>query len=406
MRKKTFFLLIYSLAALGCATTEIGSVVDHQQKLNAYTSVLFISTMSNLIQKQQIEESFFKATSDLDVKAYISMKVLPPTRDYMITEIEDVLDQYKIDGILIIALQDYWETNTYIPGGSETQGSASLIGNTLRYSAVTVNTPGTMISQPNAIFDCRLFDSRKQAFVWRSTSRTSGDMFSDFSTMASSLSFVTLNRLVQDSIFRIKQKGLTPSLFTESQAAAAISAAESLYILGNKGTAISKLAVIEPKISNSSLIAKKGKLLARISFLRGTYFFQQNDDVAAMNNWRAAYTHDPEFAPQGIVGKEIEYKYRDFIESIAKEEIKTKEVQRLESVTLRRSNLIQIIKDGAVLRLEPSNESLVIRPLPLGGLLTVEGVENDWIKIILPADKDGIPIVGYLHISFVKKASK
>lgn len=311
MRKNAFFLLVSFLATLGCATTEIGSVVDRQHRSSTYDSVLFISTFSNLIQKQQIEESFLKAASGLDVNAYISMRVLPPTREYTTSEIEEVLNRYNIDGILIIALQDYWETNLYLPGESRVRGSASLIGNTLRYSAVTVTTPGATISQPNAIFDCRLFDSRKRAFVWRSTSKTSGDMFSDFSTIAGSLSYVTLDRLEQDAILRTKQrKGSAPSLFTESQAAEAISAAENLYILGQRSIAISKLGAIEPKIVNSSLIAKKEYLLARISFLRGAFFFQQNDDVAAMTNWRAANTYDPKFSPQGIFGKESKINIR------------------------------------------------------------------------------------------------
>lgn len=68
-----------------------------------------------------------------------------------------------------------------------------------------------------------------------------------------------------------------------------------------------------------------------------------------------------------------------------------------------KGNQVRVVKKGAVLRLESNEESSIIRNLPLGALLDVEETINDWVKIKLPPNKDGITIVGYVHISFVKK---
>lgn len=60
-----------------------------------------------------------------------------------------------------------------------------------------------------------------------------------------------------------------------------------------------------------------------------------------------------------------------------------------------------MIKQGAVLKLKPNEESLTVKNLPLGSVFDVEETLGEWIKIKLPPDKDGIVIIGYIHSSFV-----
>jgi hypothetical protein len=63
---------------------------------------------------------------------------------------------------------------------------------------------------------------------------------------------------------------------------------------------------------------------------------------------------------------------------------------------------VRVVKDNAILKVEPDEEAPSIRNLPLGALLAVEGKVGDWLKIKLPPDDDGIIVVGYIHISFIK----
>lgn len=64
-------------------------------------------------------------------------------------------------------------------------------------------------------------------------------------------------------------------------------------------------------------------------------------------------------------------------------------------------NKVRVIKENAVLKLKPSDESLTIKRLPLGSELAVVETIGEWIKIKLPPDEDGIVVTGYIHSSFV-----
>jgi len=67
---------------------------------------------------------------------------------------------------------------------------------------------------------------------------------------------------------------------------------------------------------------------------------------------------------------------------------------------------IRIIKENAVLKLEPKHESLTIKKLALGSELEVVESFDNWIKVKLPPDKDGIVVTGYIHLSFVEYQAK
>jgi len=67
---------------------------------------------------------------------------------------------------------------------------------------------------------------------------------------------------------------------------------------------------------------------------------------------------------------------------------------------------IRIIKENAVLKLEPKHDSLTIKELALGTELEVIGSFDSWIKVKLPPDKDGIIVTGYIHLSFIEYQAK
>jgi len=63
---------------------------------------------------------------------------------------------------------------------------------------------------------------------------------------------------------------------------------------------------------------------------------------------------------------------------------------------------IRIIKENAVLRLKPSEESVIIKKLPIGAELRVVKTTNDWIMVGMPPDESGVVITGYIHNSYVE----
>jgi hypothetical protein len=66
----------------------------------------------------------------------------------------------------------------------------------------------------------------------------------------------------------------------------------------------------------------------------------------------------------------------------------------------------RVVKEDAVLRLKPNNESIIIKRLPIGSEFDVEEILQEWIKIKLPPDKDEIVVTGYVHIGFLDVAIK
>lgn len=63
---------------------------------------------------------------------------------------------------------------------------------------------------------------------------------------------------------------------------------------------------------------------------------------------------------------------------------------------------VRVIKEGAVLRLKPESESIIINNLPLGAFLDAEETIGEWVKVKLPPDKNGVVVTGYILSSFVE----
>jgi opacity protein-like surface antigen len=66
-----------------------------------------------------------------------------------------------------------------------------------------------------------------------------------------------------------------------------------------------------------------------------------------------------------------------------------------------RETKARVIKEEAVLRLDPNTESPRIKILPLGTIIEVEEVVGEWLKVKLPPDERGFVITGYVHRSDV-----
>ncbi len=73
------------------------------------------------------------------------------------------------------------------------------------------------------------------------------------------------------------------------------------------------------------------------------------------------------------------------------------------SVALCSEQKVRVIKKDAELKILPQVESTTIAGLPLGGeFLIEERISEEWIKISLPPNKDGIVQSGYVQVSFVQ----
>ena len=73
------------------------------------------------------------------------------------------------------------------------------------------------------------------------------------------------------------------------------------------------------------------------------------------------------------------------------------------SFTLCSEQKVKIIKKDAELKTLPQVESPMIVGLPLGGEFSIaQRISEEWIKISLPPNKDGIVQSGYVPVSLIK----
>lgn len=198
-------ILLSAILITGCAWTKISSVKDPDFANVKFSKILVFAPFSDLEYRQTTEGKFQNALNQKGVIPVKSLDLFPPTREFSEYGIMNVLDKNGIEGILFVTLADYWTSQTYIPESSSTQGSASLIGNTIYYSGRTQNYGGYFISKPNIAFEMRLYDIQTGRMVWIAKSDTRGNAYADFGVMISSLANETANKLKKDDILSNEQ---------------------------------------------------------------------------------------------------------------------------------------------------------------------------------------------------------
>jgi len=183
MKKRFFVVILLMLIAvylMGCASTEISTVRNPESYNTKFENILVVVPFTDIGLRRQTEGIFVSKFNSSDMKALSSLELMPPVKDYSDQELMNILDKNKVDGILTVALKDYWTSESYVPKSSSTQGSANLYGNSLYYRSYTQQYGGYYVSKPNVSFETRLFDRRSGEVAWLVSSTTSGNAFADY----------------------------------------------------------------------------------------------------------------------------------------------------------------------------------------------------------------------------------
>jgi hypothetical protein len=200
LKTKLAVFTVLCFLVYGCASTSITSVIDQRSFKHPYSRLLAISTFSDLSMKAQIEGIIQKDLMYNKISCWAGVQLLPPTREYTPEEINSIIRENNIDGILIIGLTDFWTSQQHIPETASTSGRVSIIGNSINYSQRTTSYGGFDISKPRLSFESRFYDATTGEVVWMSTSTTKGNAFASFSDLAASLSASVLTRLWDNKI--------------------------------------------------------------------------------------------------------------------------------------------------------------------------------------------------------------
>ena len=178
-------LMIFYLT--GCAWTTLNTVKNPELSQVKFRKILIVAPFSDIGLRKQTENAFLTQFNLLGINAVPSIELIPPLKDYTEQDLLKILEQNNIDGVLVVALQDYWTSQVYIPKRSLSQGSASLFGNSLYYQSYTQEYGGYYISKPRVKFEIRLFDVQTGQVAWLATSLTRGNAFADYNTLVTSL---------------------------------------------------------------------------------------------------------------------------------------------------------------------------------------------------------------------------
>lgn len=194
----TFVLLFLS----SCATTGISSIVNPKFVQKSFKKVVIAAPFSDIALRKQTEQEFTCQFIMTSVLAIPSLDVIPPFKDYSESEIVEILKKNKVDAVLVVALKDFWMSNTYIPKSSSTSGTVSAFGGAFHYQSYTQEHGGHYVSKPRLEFDVRLFDTETGEPIWMATSLTKGNAFANYKTLCISLAGKVVDKLIEDNVIR------------------------------------------------------------------------------------------------------------------------------------------------------------------------------------------------------------
>jgi hypothetical protein len=200
---KYLFLLI-SLFVSGCASTKVASYRDPEFATANYSRILVIVPFSDFESKQIAEAAFADECESAGLSCKLGGELLSPTRSYSPDEIKNIVEENKIDGVLLVTLTEAWTDQSYIPQSSTstTKGQLNSIGNSVYYSSTTskMTSGGYYISKPRVTFRSQLFDVKTGKVAWAATSLTRGNAYAKLGRLMSSLASSTIDKLIGDGL--------------------------------------------------------------------------------------------------------------------------------------------------------------------------------------------------------------
>jgi len=200
-------LIIFYLSGCALAWTTLSTVKNPNSRVK-FRKLLVIAPFSDIAVRKQTEHAFIKKLNSLGVDAISGIELIPPVKDYNEQDLLSILEQNHIEGILVVALQDYWTSQVYIPKTSSSQGNVSLYGNSLYYESYTREYGGYYVSKPRVKFEIRLFEVKSGEIAWIATSLTRGNAFADYSTLVNSLSEEVVKKLREEDIIEIRKENI------------------------------------------------------------------------------------------------------------------------------------------------------------------------------------------------------
>ena len=192
--------IVFYLTGCAFARTTINTIKNPELSQAKFKKLLVAAPFSDIGLRTQTENAFISQFNLSGINAISSIELIPPVKNYNEDELLNILEQNNIDGVLIVALREYWTSQVYIPRSSLSTGNVSSYSNFLYYQSYTQEYGGYYISKPRVKFEIRLFDTKSGQVAWLATSFTRGNAFAEYSTLVNSLAEEVVKKLREENL--------------------------------------------------------------------------------------------------------------------------------------------------------------------------------------------------------------
>jgi hypothetical protein len=209
---KLVIVLFAAISLLSsCASVDTQSYVDPDFRNHKFTKICVMVNEQDLRNREYIEKEFVKEFADQGINADMSVKMMPPTREWTDEMIHTFLEKNGFDGLLIIDPTGQDVEEIYNPGEliTETKGvEKKKSGGKKVYKETTTTTSTASTSKKyHASFSASLFDikTNKKAWVATSTSESDEGWSQNFDMIFDAYASDIVEKLGQDGMIAVKK---------------------------------------------------------------------------------------------------------------------------------------------------------------------------------------------------------
>ena len=188
------FLLAIIIGGCGAASTDLSGFLSPDYKGEKIGKIMVFVNLSDLTMRQPAEEEIVLSIKMKQVKAFSSLTLFSPAKEYTKEEMDETIKREKVDAILFIELTDYAESQTYVP-----KTDYYSFG---KKSATKYEFGGYNVSKPVISVKSTLVSTQYGYNIWVANSVTGGNAFARVRDIASSLGDEIIDDLKEKRVIK------------------------------------------------------------------------------------------------------------------------------------------------------------------------------------------------------------
>ena len=197
MKKYLTILFLFLFSSCASVATNVTAIKNPEAQQVKLKKILVVAFIPDLDFKITTEKNVAIELTSLGIEAIPSVQLLPPVKKYSAEDFLKTIKQNKIDGVLMIEIEDIHNEKIYIPETSYSSGEADFYGNSIYFQSSTSEFGGFTISKPVAKFVVKLFDTKTGKLVWMGVVKCRGNGFASYNDLTQALGEELVKNLKQ-----------------------------------------------------------------------------------------------------------------------------------------------------------------------------------------------------------------